>query len=75
MEHVDQQVVLTHEKEFIVTEDIAGKEISANTPIMVVSDPEKAKNDLNVSKEKQKETSASKWTNLVEEEEKLLHLL
>lgn len=70
-EHVDQQVVLTHENEFIVTEEIAGKEISPNTPIMVVSDPEKAKNDLNVSKEKQKETSASKWENLVKEEENI----
>uniref|UniRef100_M1DIQ5 Uncharacterized protein n=1 Tax=Solanum tuberosum TaxID=4113 RepID=M1DIQ5_SOLTU len=70
-EHVEQQVVLTHENEFIVTEEIAGKEIGPNTPIMVVSDPEKAKNDLNVSKEKQKETSASKWADLVEEEENI----
>ncbi|KAH0749170.1 hypothetical protein KY290_028402 [Solanum tuberosum] len=70
-EHVDQHVVLTHENEFIVTEEIAGKEISPNTPIMVVSDPERAKNDLNVSKEKQKETSASKWVDLVEEEENI----
>jgi len=68
-EHVDQQVVLTHENEFIVTEEIAGKEISPNTPIMAVSNPEEAKNGLNVSKEKQKETSASKWVDLVEEEE------
>ncbi|KAH0730610.1 hypothetical protein KY285_001521 [Solanum tuberosum] len=70
-EHVDQQVVLTHENEFIVTEEIAGKEISPNTPIMAVSNPEEAKNSLNVSKEKQKETSASKWEDLVEEEEKI----
>ncbi|KAH0749168.1 hypothetical protein KY290_028400 [Solanum tuberosum] len=70
-EHVDEQVVLTHENEFIITEDITGKETSPNTPIMVISDPEKAKNDLNVSKEKQKETSASKWENLVEEEENI----
>ncbi|KAG5571684.1 hypothetical protein H5410_061450 [Solanum commersonii] len=51
-EHLDQQVVLTHENEFIVIEEIAGKEISPNTPIMVVSNPEETKNDLNVSKEK-----------------------
>ncbi|KAG5596039.1 hypothetical protein H5410_037271 [Solanum commersonii] len=31
-EHVDKQVVLTHEKEFIVTMEIAGKEITPNTP-------------------------------------------
>ncbi|KAH0724883.1 hypothetical protein KY284_000748 [Solanum tuberosum] len=67
-EHVDQQVVLTHENEFIVTEEIAGKEISPNTPIMAVSNPEEAKNGLNVSKEKQKD---SKWADLVEEEENI----
>ncbi|KAH0742898.1 hypothetical protein KY290_030891 [Solanum tuberosum] len=71
MEHVDQQVVLTHENEFIVTEGIAGKEISPSTPIMAVSHQEEANNGLNVSKEKQKETSASKWANLVEEEENI----
>ncbi|KAH0706005.1 hypothetical protein KY285_010537 [Solanum tuberosum] len=70
-EHVDQQVLLTHENEFIVTEEIAGKEISPNTPSMVISNPEEAKNGLNVSKEKQKETSASKWVDLVEEEENI----
>ncbi|KAG5601508.1 hypothetical protein H5410_032878 [Solanum commersonii] len=70
-EHVDQQVVLTHENEFIVIEEIVGKEISPNTPIMVVSDPEKATSDLNVPKEKQKETSASKWADLVKEEENI----
>ncbi|KAG5601494.1 hypothetical protein H5410_032864 [Solanum commersonii] len=36
-EHGDQQVVLTHENEFIVTKEIAGKEISPNTPIMETS--------------------------------------
>ncbi|KAH0729514.1 hypothetical protein KY290_000635 [Solanum tuberosum] len=44
MEHVDQQVGLTHENEFIIIEEIAGKEISPNTPIMAVSNPEEAKN-------------------------------
>uniref|UniRef100_M1BUT4 Uncharacterized protein n=1 Tax=Solanum tuberosum TaxID=4113 RepID=M1BUT4_SOLTU len=70
-EHVNQQVALTYENEFIVTQGIAGKEISPNTPIMPVSHPEEANNGLNVSKEKQKETSASKWAYLVEEEENI----
>jgi len=59
---------VTHEKEFIVTEKIDGKEINPNTPTMFILDQEVATNNLNESKEKRGVGSASRWADLVEEE-------
>ncbi|KAG5601430.1 hypothetical protein H5410_032800 [Solanum commersonii] len=50
-EHTNQQALVTHEKEFIVTEKIDGKEINLNTPTV-----------------KNEGESASRWADLVEEE-------
>ncbi|WMV51005.1 hypothetical protein MTR67_044390 [Solanum verrucosum] len=51
-EHTTQQALVTHEKEFIVTEKIDSKEINPNTPTMFILDQEVATNNLNESKEK-----------------------
>ncbi|KAH0641368.1 hypothetical protein KY285_037954 [Solanum tuberosum] len=67
-DHTDQQALVTHEKESIVTEEIDGKEINPNTPAMFISNQEMATTDLNEAKEKQGETSASRWEDLVEAE-------
>ncbi|KAG5572848.1 hypothetical protein H5410_062614 [Solanum commersonii] len=53
-DHTDQQSLVTHEKESIVTEEIDGKEINPNTPAMFISNQEVA-TDLNEAKEKQEE--------------------
>uniref|UniRef100_M1A3I6 Uncharacterized protein n=1 Tax=Solanum tuberosum TaxID=4113 RepID=M1A3I6_SOLTU len=53
-EHTNQQALVTHEKEFIVTEKINGKEINPNTPTMFILDQEVATNNLNESKEKRR---------------------
>ncbi|KAH0637492.1 hypothetical protein KY289_037407 [Solanum tuberosum] len=52
-DHTDQQALVTHEKESIVTEEIDGKEINPNTPAMYISNQEAATIDLNDAKEKQ----------------------
>lgn len=51
-EHTNQQALVTHEKEFIATEKIDGKEINLNTPTMFILDQEVATNNLNEYKEK-----------------------
>ncbi|KAH0675260.1 hypothetical protein KY285_023061 [Solanum tuberosum] len=67
-EHTNQQALVTHEKEFIVTEKIDGKEINLNTPTLFILDQEVATNNLNETKEKRGGESASRWADLVEEE-------
>ncbi|KAH0692949.1 hypothetical protein KY290_021111 [Solanum tuberosum] len=67
-DHTDQQALVTHEKESIVTEEIDGKEINPNTPVMFISNQEIATTDLNEAKEKQGETSATRWEDLAEVE-------
>ncbi|KAG5585125.1 hypothetical protein H5410_045559, partial [Solanum commersonii] len=67
-DHTDQQALLTHEKESIVTKEIDGKEMNPNTPSMFISNQEMATSNLNEAKEKQGETSASRWEDLVEVE-------
>ncbi|KAH0640619.1 hypothetical protein KY285_037205 [Solanum tuberosum] len=54
-DHTDQQALVTHEKESIVTEEIDGKEINPNTPAMFISNQDVATTDLNEAKEKQGE--------------------
>ena len=67
-DHTGQQALVTHEKESIVTEDIGGKEINPNIPAMFISNQEIATTDLSEAKEKQGETSASRWEDIVEVE-------
>ncbi|KAH0719734.1 hypothetical protein KY290_004647 [Solanum tuberosum] len=67
-EHTNQQALVTHEKEFIVTKKIDGKEINLNTPTVFILDQEVATNNLNESKEKRGGESASRWADLVEKE-------
>ena len=59
---------MTHEKESIVTEEVDDKEINPNTPAMFISNQEIATTDLSEAKEKQGETSASRWEDIVEVE-------
>ena len=66
IDHTNQQALVTHKKYSMVTEDIYGKEINPNTPAIFIVNHKMSTTDLNEATEKQGETSASGWENLVE---------
>ncbi|KAG5609349.1 hypothetical protein H5410_020630 [Solanum commersonii] len=67
-DHTKQQALVTHEKDSSVMEEIDDKEVNPNTPAMFFSNQEVDTTNLNEAKETQRETSASRWTNLVDAE-------
>ena len=58
-DHTDQQALVTHEKESIVTEEVDDKEINPNTPAMFILNQEMDTTELKEFMKKQVETSAS----------------